>query len=73
MLLRKRNPHLDFMTGAKFNGPLDLRAPEDQFTSDEQVRARYRLPVQSRDLGESIVALIAVLARGRPAARGRGG
>jgi hypothetical protein len=58
MLLRKRSPHLDFMTGARFNGPLDLRAPEDQFTSNDQVRARYRLPVQSRGLEESIMTLL---------------
>jgi hypothetical protein len=46
------------MTGRGFVGPLDLRAPEDQFSSDEQVETRHRRPLQAPELDGTIAAFM---------------
>lgn len=41
-----------------FNGPLDLRAPEDQFSSSDQVEKRYRRPLSVPELDSTIAAFL---------------
>jgi len=47
-----------FDTRKRFEGPLDLRAPEDQFATEDQVEERYRQPVQSLDVEHAINSLM---------------
>lgn len=43
-----------FDTRRRFEGPLDLRAPEEQFVTDDQIDRRYREPVQSPEVEKAI-------------------
>lgn len=40
MIWTQRNAHVDFGRDARFGRRLDLRAPEEVFTSDDQVLGR---------------------------------
>lgn len=51
-------------SGGRFNGPLDLRAPEDQFSSTDQVEKRYRRPLSAPELQSTIAAFMRAWSEG---------
>jgi len=53
MRLRSRGPQ-GFGSGVRYDGPLDLRAPEDRFGTDDQVDARFRRPIEVPKIDEAI-------------------
>ena len=42
----------------RLHGRLDIRTPEDLFATDDQVRERYRKPVESPRIEDSTAALL---------------
>lgn len=48
----------------RFNGPLDLRAPEDQFSSDDQIEKRHRRVLFAPELDGTIAAFMHTWAQG---------
>jgi hypothetical protein len=54
MMWHKRSAHLDFRGDPRSVGALDLRAPEDLFSADDQVRGRYRWHVKAPEIETAI-------------------